>query len=211
MSGDYCDIHPSLDQLRGYEDVYDIINSETELVRGVSDIKLSELPGIIFWDGTGRNEYVSFSGRDTFESMRDALRVVFEAIRQEPSLRSIEIAGERIKLTTSRRPEVGPTFTQHIYSGGNIAQGTNVTQNAGIPLPELIMLLRDMMPKLDLGPERSTEFRQDIDVMSDSSEGAEKRLTAINRIKAALLQGSTQLGAAVIVDALQHLSKTITG
>jgi hypothetical protein len=211
MSSNFCDIHPSLDQLRGREDVYDIVNSESELIRGIFNVKLSDLPGIMFWDRQGRSEYVSFRDRIDSDSIRNALRIIFEAIRQEPSIRNVAIARERTELETSKKPEAGPTFMQHIYSGQNIAQGTNVTQNAGIPLPQLMVLLRDMAPQLNLALETQIEFGQDIDVVGDSTQEPEKRLSAINRIKAALSKGGTQLGAAVIVDALEHLTRIIIG
>jgi hypothetical protein len=211
MSNDFCDIHPSLDQLRGREDVYDVVNSDSELIHGIFNIKLSDLPGIIFWDRERRSEYVSLRERNDPDSVRDALRIIFEAIRCEPSIRSIAIARERIELETPKKPEAAPTFTQHIYGGQNIAQGTYVTQNAGIPLPQLMALLHNLAPQLKLEPERQVEFSRDVDVIGDSTQETEKRLSAVYRIKAALMQGGTQLGAAVIVDALEHLAKILMG
>ena len=40
MSGDSCDMYPSIDQLTGLEDVYNLLNSQSELVSGISAISL---------------------------------------------------------------------------------------------------------------------------------------------------------------------------
>ena len=64
MSSDSCDMYPSIDQLIGLEDTYDLLNSQSELIRGMSAISLSDLPGIMFWDNQGAREYFSFAGRE---------------------------------------------------------------------------------------------------------------------------------------------------
>lgn len=92
MSNDCCDLHPSIDQLGGLEDVYDMLNSHSELVHGISDIRLRDLPGIMFWDSHGKNEYVSFNGRNRPGEIKNTLRTIFDYIRRDPTIRSVAAA-----------------------------------------------------------------------------------------------------------------------
>ena len=97
MSGDYCDMYPSIDQLIGLEDVYDVLNSQSKLVRGMSAVSLSDLPGIMFWDNHGASEYISFAGRDNPGAIRDALRAIFERLRQKAIIQNIVTARLRLE------------------------------------------------------------------------------------------------------------------
>jgi hypothetical protein len=100
MSNDFCDLHPSIDQLGGLEDVYDIVNSHSNLLHGISDIRLRDLPGIMFWDNRGDNEYISFSGRDRPGEIRSALRTIFDYIRNDPTIQSVAAARMDLKMNT---------------------------------------------------------------------------------------------------------------
>jgi len=97
MSGDSCDMYPSMDQLIGLEDAYDLINSQSELVSGISAISLSDLPGIMFWDNHGASEYISFAGRDDPGAIRDALRLIFEYIRRKAVIQKVRAARLRLE------------------------------------------------------------------------------------------------------------------
>jgi hypothetical protein len=89
MSGDLCDIHPSLDQLLDHEDAYELLD-ETSKLRGLRYIGLTQLPGIIFWDHNGASEYVAL--RDIQASITVALRTIFENLRRDPDIASIASA-----------------------------------------------------------------------------------------------------------------------
>jgi hypothetical protein len=92
MSRDSCDLYPSIDQLMGLEDVYDVVESQSELVHGISEISLSDLPGIMFWENSGASEYISFSGRDPSDAIREALRIIFDHIRRKPVIQNVKKA-----------------------------------------------------------------------------------------------------------------------
>lgn len=94
LSGDLCDIYPSLEQLHGNEYVYDMIGSTPEIA-GVDDIQLSELPGIMFWSSLGQGDYVSFCGLNSGD-IRQAFRLLFEHIRAKPSIESVALAKEKV-------------------------------------------------------------------------------------------------------------------
>lgn len=108
MSGDSCDMYPSIDQLTGLEDVYDVLNSQSKLVRGMSAISLSDLPGIMFWDNQGTSEYISFVGRDNPGAIRDALRTIFECIRRNAIIQNIVTARMRLECSTARNTVLNP-------------------------------------------------------------------------------------------------------
>jgi hypothetical protein len=90
MSGNFCDLHPSLDQLRGAEDAYNALDLVPEIIGGTGRVRLSELPGIMFWDQRGRAEYVSFSNMNSHDQIRSGLRQIFEGIRASPGILSIQ-------------------------------------------------------------------------------------------------------------------------
>jgi hypothetical protein len=57
LSGNFCDIYPSVKQLRRMEDAYDLIDTPGPL-RGIEEVSVSQLPGLFFWDRWGSTEYV---------------------------------------------------------------------------------------------------------------------------------------------------------
>lgn len=96
MSGEFCDIHPSLEQLRGLEDAYSALDAVPEVIGGIGRVEISKLPGIMFWDELGRTEYVSFKQALTHDAIRDELRIIFEQIRIDPTIPSVRLARSRI-------------------------------------------------------------------------------------------------------------------
>lgn len=105
MSGDFCDLYPSIDQLCDLEDVYSVLNSPTKLVRGMCSVELSHLPGIMFWDKQEKAEYISFTGRNDPVAIRESLRVIFHHIRQRAVMQSVAEARAQLQLLDRQRTE----------------------------------------------------------------------------------------------------------
>lgn len=211
LSGDLCDIYPSLEQLRGNEYVYDTIGSTPEIA-GMDDIRLSELPGIMFWNNLEQSNYVSFRGLNS-DSIRHAFRLLFEHIRAKPSIESVALGKEKVSEFVSEQSKPSAGFTQNVY-GGNAAQGMDFTQNVGVQpaqLASLVQQLRELTPRLDLEHVDQEAFRQDVEILNDSSADSQTRLSAGQRIKTALIQGGTKVGAAGILAALENVAKMIGG
>ncbi len=113
-------------------------------------------------------------------------------------------------LSTQGSAGAGPVFNQNVY-GGTAAQGVNVTQNVGVQLEQLASLihqLRAVAPQLPQVDQE--EFLHDVDVLEDADQEPQDRLSAGQRIKAALLSGSSQLGGQAIVAALERITGLIT-
>ena len=75
MSGNCCDIHPSLAQFEGKEDVYDFVDKW--------DVRLSESAGILFWALQDDFCFVSLKKLDE-DQLVNAIRIIFEEIRKAP-------------------------------------------------------------------------------------------------------------------------------
>jgi hypothetical protein len=99
MSGQYCDVYASLNQIAGQENVYDLIDALTEQLRrttaplrplsGISKMDLSTLPGLYFWDDV---DYIFFPLASTGEDeLREEFRELFAAIRRRPELNTIAL------------------------------------------------------------------------------------------------------------------------
>ncbi|MGX1885435.1 hypothetical protein [Streptomyces sp. NPDC055287] len=211
LSADFCDIHPSLSQLHGQEDAYSAIDA-VSAITAVGSVRLSELPGIVFWDSWGRREYVCF--RDWgWGDIRNALRVIFESIRANPVIVSVALAKVKVRalMNEQNTAGAGPVFNQNVY-GGTGGQGMYVTQNVGIQaeqLAGLIQQLRGLAPHLP--PAVQEEFLHDVEVLEDPSHDPEERLSAGQRIKAALSSGGSQVAGGAILAGLERLTGLITG
>ncbi|WP_159056078.1 hypothetical protein [Streptomyces scabiei] len=112
-------------------------------------------------------------------------------------------------LSTQNSAGAGPVFNQNVY-GGTAAQGVNVTQNVGVQpeqLANLIRQLRDVAPQFP--PVEREEFLSDVEVLEDTDQPPQDRLSAGQRIKAALISGGSQLGAQGIVATLERLTSLV--
>lgn len=126
------------------------------------------------------------------------------------------LSGTKVRKFVSEQNgrAAGPAFHQHIYAGGTGAQGMNVTQNVGVQpaqLADLVRQLRDVAPRLQLVQAEREEFLQDVETLEDSDQYPQERLSAVQRIKAALIQGGAAVGAEAIVAALGHVAEMIIG
>jgi hypothetical protein len=91
LSGDYCDIHPSVDQFENTEDAYDLIE-KMDILRNTKFNSYSQLPGIFFWDLSGATEYISFGNEFSQATIRQIVRIIFEEIRKAPNIHSVSKA-----------------------------------------------------------------------------------------------------------------------
>ena len=103
MSGDCCDIHPTMAQLHGQEDAYDLLD---ELhVPTPPDLSLPSLPGILFWNRDGDSVYVPFGHGADANVITACLRAIFGELRRSPTLGTVKAAKET--LTHTARNNVG--------------------------------------------------------------------------------------------------------
>jgi hypothetical protein len=86
MSGDYCDIYFSIDQLDYETDAFDVIDQ----IKDFRGIDIAKLPGILFWGKDSSNNYfLSFKNFDE-KNITELLFTVFQQIRKSPNLKSIK-------------------------------------------------------------------------------------------------------------------------
>ncbi len=95
LSGENCDIYPSLEQFQNIEDAYDYIEQLTVLKRN-NFLDYSKLPGIFFGDNSGNTEYVSLEQDATPNQIKFIIRTIFGEINKNQSIRSVTIARKRI-------------------------------------------------------------------------------------------------------------------
>lgn len=97
ISGDYCDIYPSLEQLHRAEDAYGLLSAastDSHSLPGLNDVTVSELPGMLFWDNHGQSAYFPLlrlhgHGHD---QLRSSIRHVFSHVRRAPTIDSVRMA-----------------------------------------------------------------------------------------------------------------------
>jgi len=91
MSGDYCDIYFSVDQLDYEIDAFDVIDQ----IKAFKQVDIEKLPGILFWEKDVSNNYfLSFDDLDN-KNVTDLLFIVFQQIRKSQNLKSIK-RGEKL-------------------------------------------------------------------------------------------------------------------
>lgn len=81
LSGDSCDIHVSMMQLFGDEDVYTQLD-DVRTIPGLSSIDPSQLPFLHIWSDSVALQ-ISLTSFNSESILRDALRLVFGEIRRE--------------------------------------------------------------------------------------------------------------------------------
>lgn len=96
LSGEYCDIHPSVDQFENIEDAYNLIE-KMDVLRNSKFNSYSQLPGIFFWNLSGATEYISFGSEFSQATLRQVVRTIFEEIRKAPDIHSVSKAKKIIE------------------------------------------------------------------------------------------------------------------
>jgi len=97
LSGEFCDIYPSLEQFQNIEDGYDYIKQLTVLKRN-KFVDYSKLPGIFFWDNSGNTEYVSLEQDIRLNQIKVIVRIVFGEIIKNPVIHSVTRAKGQIVI-----------------------------------------------------------------------------------------------------------------
>jgi uncharacterized integral membrane protein len=98
ISGDFCDIHPLVDQFKKFENGYDLID-KIEIVRKSGFKEISKLPGLFFWDNNHNTEFISFGKSANDETMKNTIRFIFEKIRINPTIHSIKAAKDELEIS----------------------------------------------------------------------------------------------------------------
>ncbi len=96
LSGDFCDIHQSVDQFQNAADAYDFIE-HLDVIRDSGSVAYSKLPGMFFWDNNGVVEYIPFGVTPTLEHIRLIVRTIFEEVRNNPTITSVKRAKKNLE------------------------------------------------------------------------------------------------------------------
>jgi hypothetical protein len=205
LTGDDLDLHPSLKQLRGREDAY-VLHDQDEAIR---EIRLVDLPGLLFWDPDGRSCYVAFTHWRT-EQITRAIRYLVSCIRNDPTIEAVRSAREKLSdVVTEQKP--GPTFTQHVY-GGTAAQGMHIEQNIGLQADQVVAFYRELRSLAPSLPDATRDgFLTDVDLLEDAEQTPANRISAGRRIKAALTTGGTKIAAAAVVAGVDKIVGVLGG
>ncbi|NJQ13489.1 hypothetical protein [Streptomyces bohaiensis] len=103
----------------------------------------------------------------------------------------------------------GPVFNQNVY-GGAAVQGVHVTQNVGIQPGELVDLvhkLRDVATQFP--PVEREKFLNDVEVLGNNGQSSRDRISAGQRIKAALVSASSRIGGQAIIAAVEKFTNWV--
>jgi hypothetical protein len=88
LSGDVCDIYPSIEQFKHAEDAYDYID-QLHVIHQSGFREYTQLPGLFFWDQRGASEYISFGDNIQLADITKIIRTVFQEIHKDPTLASV--------------------------------------------------------------------------------------------------------------------------
>ncbi|MEU3836079.1 hypothetical protein [Streptomyces microflavus] len=120
------------------------------------------------------------------------------------------MSGQKVNQYVSEQTPApaGPVFTQNVY-GGTAAQGMNVTQNVGVQADQLADLVRQLRSFATTLPAAEQEdFLVDVEVLEDTEQGAQARLSAGQRIMLAL---NAAPGAQAIVEIVGQVIGALGG
>ena len=115
LSGDFCDIHPSVDQFKKAEDAYDFIE-KLDVIKNSNFNSYSQLPGIFFWDNDGTSEYIPFGYKKKPAHMTKVLRTIFEEIRKEPIISSVTSAKKSLEAEGKKEVKREPQKKTNIWN-----------------------------------------------------------------------------------------------
>lgn len=89
LSGNYCDIHHTLDQFEFKEDAYDFIEG-LHVMKDSNINIISNLPGIFFWDMEAQSSLISLSSIETESELTKLLRNLFVEIKKKPQISTVK-------------------------------------------------------------------------------------------------------------------------
>jgi len=87
LSGKYCDIHQTFQQLESKEDAYDFFE-KLDVLNESKYNSITDLPGLFFWNMNKESEYIPFQAQSK-EDIKKRLRYLFHEIRQNPQIETI--------------------------------------------------------------------------------------------------------------------------
>ncbi len=134
ISEEFCDFHPMLSQFNGTENGYTDI-WKIDVVRQSGFQSTSDLPAIFFHDNHGISEYISLATAISEGDIKRILRVVFDAIRQQPTIASVVQAKQ--SLGQQRQLLMRNNFNPSIDKAGTSSLNGNVSDEANKLLDEL--------------------------------------------------------------------------
>jgi hypothetical protein len=97
LSGDFCDIHQSVDQFQNREDAYDYIEN-LDVIKESKFKAYSHIPGIFFWDNSRAAEYIPFGQKANLDDIKTIVRSIFEEIRNSPTIASVSKVREQLEM-----------------------------------------------------------------------------------------------------------------
>jgi hypothetical protein len=96
MSGDYCDLFFSNDQLINKSDAFD------EIQQIIVNVDISKLPGVLFWESEiSNNCFLTFRNLSE-KNITNLLQTVFQQIRKDPKMDSITMGEESFKRDSEK-------------------------------------------------------------------------------------------------------------
>ncbi|WP_158854025.1 hypothetical protein [Streptomyces sp. NRRL F-5650] len=105
-----------------------------------------------------------------------------------------------------------PQASVQYIVNSTVAQGTNVTQNlADAGAGELAALVRQMASRLFPDEADRTAAVQDAQQAADPQQPSAQRVSALQRLRTALTEGGTAVGAATIVALLDRVVSLLGG
>ncbi|MFH8120319.1 MAG: hypothetical protein QXS37_05960 [Candidatus Aenigmatarchaeota archaeon] len=182
MSGDYCDIYFSIDQLYYEEDAFDVI----EQIK--AEIDITKLPGILFWEkDLSKKYFLSFKKLDekSFErDLTDLLFKVFQQIRKSPGIDSIK-SGETLfieEYEAKKTSFIVPTPQITINVETLIGDVVGVVQGDLIKNKENQQLLTDILKSMEWNEENKKRIERLEQILKSNEEAVKEVNLLIERL-----------------------------
>ena len=105
LSGEYCDIHQTIDQFDSKEDAYDFVDN-LQVIQDSEERIIEKLPGIFFWNMEADSKFISFEGISSKEELTKLIRQLFSKIRSVPSIKTVKRFRTSKSKTASKRNKV---------------------------------------------------------------------------------------------------------
>ena len=146
LSGDVCDIHPIVAQFKHPQDenAYAFME-EIDVLRNAGFHAYGQLPVLFFWDRQGATEYISFGHKPDADTIKRTLRIVFDALHQNPVIASVIRVKQQLQ-----QPEVQLPLTQPTRQGDTKTVEIYQTPNRSPQFDQLYQIVANYTTDLDL-------------------------------------------------------------
>lgn len=91
LSGEFCDLHPSKNQMECVNDGYDIFD-KSNILKANRFNAVSEMPGIYFWNNSHKGVFISLKKTKKMNDITESIRTIFEEVRKNNKIESVEKA-----------------------------------------------------------------------------------------------------------------------